>query len=212
MSYEIKSNRGPQCDKRQEQWPQLAHSRGGKRLMSSGFLKALEVDTRTIRDRSTIGIRGVGSTHTSTMIDIEAFDLGMVNTSAVSPRDGGRPGAHRELFRLDRKSPTRIHGNHIGPTDGELFKRVCDDYSLIAEENFGAYQEDVNTNENKERHEEARYLGGGSALVETRPNKETAERHSNASEEQVSSRAVGTLIIHLTILSHLSADSIKAVS
>ena len=180
--------------------------------MNTAVLKALEVDARTISDRSTIGVGGVGSTHAPTLVDIEAFDLSMVNAAAVSPRDGGGPGANRELFGLDGKSPARIHRNHISPTNGELHEGIRDYYSLITEENFGANQEDVNTDKKKERHEEARYLTRSSTLVETRPHKEATECNAYASEEQVGSRAVGTLITHLIILSHLSADSIKAVS
>ena len=212
MSYEICGNSDPQAHERQEQRSDFTHSRGRKRVLGPGFLKALEVDARTISDRSTVGVGGVGSTHTSALVDIEAFDLSMVNAAAVSPRDGRRPGANRELLGLDRKSPARIHRNHISPTNGELHKGIRDYYSLITEENFGANQEDVNTNKNKERHEQARYLIGCSTLVETRPDKEATERNANAGEEQVGSRAVGTLITHLLILSHLSADSIKAVS
>jgi len=191
----------------------IAYFRSYERLVTSGIRKPLKSHSGAKCSGSTIRFGGVGLSNTSSCFDIQAPDFGVVDTAtAVTSGGGGRPRTDRELFRFNREGPAGIELYDVGPTNGELLDWVGDDDSLVAKADFWSDQEDINTSKYKECDADTRHFAGHPALVETRPCEESAEHNSDSRKDQVGVGSVSFSVIHSTILSYLTADSIKAVS
>ena len=213
MTKKIGGNRGRKACHAEGQRFQLTYTTRGKGIETAGILEAFKTNSGTKSSGSAVGVRGIGFSNTFAELDIKTLDFSVVNTpTAVAARRGSRPRTDRKLFSFNRQSPTSIQLYNVRPTHSDFFERVGDDNTFIAKRDLGANQKYVDANQHKECDQSAREFAGSATLVETRPRKESAENNSKPSEDQVGARAVGLLVIHPAILSHLEADSIKAVS
>lgn len=192
---------------------QVTYSSRTKGLEIAGILEALEPNPGTVGGSSAIRFRRVRRPNAARQFDIKTLDFRVMDTpTMVTARGGSRPRTDRKFFRFNRQCPTSIQLYNIRPTHSDFFERVGYDNTFITKRDLGANQKNVNANQHKECDKSARQFAGSATLVETRPSKESAENNSKPSEDQVGARAVGLLVIHPAILSHLEADSIKAVS
>ena len=213
MTKSISGNSGRDACHGEDQRIPLTYSTCSKGLEASGILEAFKSNSGAKGRRSTIGVRGIGFSNAFAQLDVKTLDLSVMDAlTLVAASSGSRPRTGSKLARFNRQSPTGVKLYDIRPTDGKNLEWISDDYAFVTEGDFRANQKYVNANQHKESEQSARRFGGGSTLVETRPSKETAENNSKPSEEQAGARAEGLLVIHSAILSHLAADSIKAVS
>ncbi len=213
MSKEICGERRGESYTGKEERLQLAVPGSGERLVNSRILKALESDSRAVRGGSTISFRRIGASYALTPSDVETSNFTvMYAPSVMATRGGPRPRANRELLGFNRERPTVIELNYIGPADRELLKRIGDDNSFITKADFRTDQKDIDTCKHEESDEAARKFADLPTLVETRPDKESAENNSDTRKKKVGLRAVRFGVVHTSILTHLAAGSIKAVS
>lgn len=191
----------------------MAHFRSYERLITPRIRKTLKSYSGAVAGGPAISFGGVRLSDTSSQFDIQALDFGVMDAAAAVASGGGsRPRTDRELSGFNGQGPAGIEMYDIGPTDGELLYRVGDHNSFVAKADFWSDQEDVNTSKNKECDADTRHFAGHPALVEARPCEESAERNSDSRKDQVGVGSVSFSVIHSVILSHLTADSIKAVS
>ena len=214
VTQEISGNRRHQGEQGREQELRLAFSGGSQRLKLAGALKALDAHSSAVGGGSAVVVRGVGGSYTSALIDIQALNFGVMNAPTWATRGGSGPCAHREFFGFDSQRPTRIRLDHIIPTDSELFQGISYNDSLIAEEDLGTNQKDVNTNYYSQGDERAGNLADTATLVEARPDKKSAQHQTDTGKDHIGSGTKNIGIVHSTILSHQFSkvgDSVKAV-
>lgn len=213
MTKNIGGNCGRKARHGEAQRFPLTYSTCSKGLEVSGILEALEPNPGTEGGSSAIRFRRIRRPNAARQFDIKTLDFRVMDTpTMVTARGGSRPRTDRKLFSFNRQSPTGVELYDVRPTDSDFFQRVGYHDTLITKRDLGANQKNVDANQHKECDKSARQFAGSATLVETRPSKESAENNSKPSEDQVGARAVGLLVIHPAILSHLEADSIKAVS
>lgn len=214
MTQKISSNGGRQGEYRRSQWSQLALSRGSERLNSVGFLKTLKAYPGAVRGSSAVGVRRIGCSYTSAQVNIKSFDLSVMDVSPMAARSGGSPRTNGELFGFNGQGPTGIHGDHIAPTNSELFQRVSYDNSLITKADLRADQKNVNAYDDEEGGERARYFAGNAILIKARPDEECTQYRTNSGEDHIGVGAIDINVVHSIILSHQFSkvgDSVKAV-
>ena len=213
MTKNIGGERSCENQPGESHWLPIAHLRGHQRLVTAGIRKPLKSHSGAICSGSTIRFGGVRLSDASSRFDFQAFDFGVMDAAtAVTSGGGSRPRADRELSGFNGQGPAGIKLYDIGPTNGELIYRVGDDDSLVAKTDFWSDQEDVNTSKYKKCDADTRHFASYPTLVEARPDEESAEHNSDSRKDQVGVGSVSFSVIHIAILSHLTADSIKAVS
>ena len=191
----------------------LTYSTRSEGLESVGMLEAFKSNSGAKGSSSTVGVRGIGFSNAFAHLDVKTLDLSVMDTlTLVAARSGSRPRTDRKLFSFNRQSPAGVKLYDVRPTDGENFERISDDYTFVTEGDFRANQKYVYANQYEKRYQNSRQFAGGVTLVETRQDKKSTEYGSNPGKDQVGARTVDLSVIHPAILSHLLADSIKAVS
>ena len=184
----------------------LAHSGSREGLVTPRICKTLKSHSGAVTGSSTISFGRVRLSDTSSRFDIQTPDFGVMDTAATVTSGGGsRPRTGREFFGFDRQGPAGVELYDISPTNGVLLDRVGDDNPLIAKADFWSDQEDMDTRQYKECDADTRHFAGHPALIKARPNEESAEYNSDSCKDQVAARTVLLEVIHVAILSYLTA-------
>ena len=209
QSYRDCSTQGNQCEREELELTLLA---SGKGLFNLSFLKLLQLRSEAKSSSAAIGKGGVRGSDASTLVDIKSSHLSVVDAATLSTRGGSGPCVNFELRGFNGKRPTSVNHKNVTPSDGVFVKGIDDDHSFITENYFGADQVDVNRDEREERNQRASYLGSGAGIVKIRPREKSADNYAEYRKVEVGSRTENLSVIHSTILSHIMADTIKAVS
>ena len=200
------------CQKRErsyKEWSDRSVPISFKGVDFGVIFKSCDSNSSAVNSGSTIGPGGVAGAHTLTPINSKSSDIFDVNIAGVvTPRSCSRPGTDTKVLSGEGEGPAGVKINNISPSDRYLLQRIGDHNALVVESNFWTYQEGIDAGENRSSDADTDLNRSGVALVEARPDKEPAHRHTYSGKDQVGARAVGIGVIHPRILSQ---DSSKAL-
>ena len=215
MAEEIGTDCSNQSDCSNDHWFDLSNSLRLQRDSSWSILEFFDADSSPISGGAAIGVRGVSGPNASVEVNVESGNfIDMNRFVPTSARGGSRPGADRKIFGFDNHGPLGIQLNDIRPADREIFDGIANDHSLVAEDNFGANQNEIDARQDKYCSENAGYAASSATLVETGPNEESVHHCADSGDEQGGFRAIRFDVRHSSSISHQSSmacDSIKAV-
>ena len=176
------------------------------------ILKSRDSNSSPIDSRSTIRPGGVAGAHALTPINSKSSDIFDVNIAGVvTPRSCSRPGTDTKVLSGEGEGPAGVKINNISPSDRYLLQGIGDHNALVVESNFRTYQEGVDAGQDCGSDAAIDCNGSGASLVEARPDKEPAHRHTYSRKDQVGARAVGIGVIHSRILSQDSGKALHLV-
>ena len=215
MAEEIGTDCSNQSDCSNDHWFDLSNSLRLQRDSSWSILKFFNADSSSISGGAAIGVRGVSGHNASVEVNVQSGNfMDMNRFEARSARGGSRPGADRKIFGFDNHGPLGIQLNDIRPADREIFDGIANDHSLVAEDNFGANQKEIDAGQDKYSSENAGDFACSTTLVEIGPNEESVHHDAGPGDDQGGFRAIGFDVRHSSSISHQSSmacDSIKAV-